>query len=298
VPSPYHPGEIAVQEQAGVRAAATKVGAVVHEAIDPPAAHYLAQRYTLYLGSIDARGRPWASQLVGPPGFVSVPTPKTVRIEAMPAAGDPLAANLDANPLVGLLAIDPVTRRRYRVNGVATVRRGGIEVAVVQAYGNCPKYIQQREPIAVVEAVADVPVTHGRALTAAWRARLERTDTFFLATAHPTAGVDVSHRGGAPGFLRVLDERTLAWPDYQGNMMFMSLGNIAAHPVAGVLLVDFETGDVLQLTGEARIDWDRERAAMLAGAERVVELRVDEIIDAPGASALRWRLLEASPFNP
>jgi hypothetical protein len=130
------------------------------------------------------------------------------------------------------------------------------------------------------------------------RARLERADTFFLATVHPTAGADVSHRGGTPGFVRVRDERTLAWPDYQGNMMFMSLGNIAVHPGAGILLVDFESGDVLQLTGEARIDWDPERAATLAGAQRVIELRVDEVIDSPGASPLRWRLLEPSPFNP
>jgi len=141
-------------------------------------------------------------------------------------------------------------------------------------------------------------VTHGTALSDAWRACIERADTFFLATAHPTAGADVSHRGGTPGFVRILDERTLAWPDYQGNMMFMSLGNIAANPAAGILLVDFESGDVLQLTGEARIDWNPERAATLAGAERVIELRVDEVIDAPGASPLRWRLVETSPFNP
>jgi len=229
---------------------------------------------------------------------VSVPTPNTVRIESAPAPGDPLGANLAANPLVGLLAIDLVTRRRYRVNGFATVRSGGIDVAVVQAYGNCPKYIQRREPVSVVQPAPDLPVTHGTALSDAWRARIERADTFFLATAHPTAGADVSHRGGAPGFVRVLDERTLAWPDYQGNMMFMSLGNIAANPAAGILLVDFESGDVLQLTGEARIDWNPERAATLAGAERVIELRVDEVIDAPGASPLRWRLVETSPFNP
>jgi predicted pyridoxine 5'-phosphate oxidase superfamily flavin-nucleotide-binding protein len=298
VTSPYHPGEIAVQERAGVRAAATKIGTGVRRVIEPPAAHFLAHRYTLYVGSTDARGRPWASQLVGPPGFVSVPTPDAVRIEAVPTPDDPLAANLEASPLVGLLAIDPATRRRYRVNGIAMRRDGGIEVAVVQAYGNCPKYIQRREPVAVVEPSAAVPVTRGTRLTPAWRERLERADTFFLATAHPTAGTDVSHRGGRPGFVRVLDERTLAWPDYQGNMMFMSLGNIAVHPVAGILLVDFESGDVLQLTGEARIDWDPEPVVTLPGAARVVELRVDEIVDAPGASPLRCRLVEASPFNP
>lgn len=298
VSSPFHPGERAVQERAGVRAGADKIGASIDDAVPPAAAHFLAQRYTLYVGSVDAAGRPWASQLVGPPGFVSVPSPHSVRIDAAPGADDPLAANLRADPRVGLLALDPLTRRRYRVNGSATVRTDGtIEVAVAQAYGNCPKYIQRREPIGVVPPDRDRPVARGTALTGAQRARLERADTFFLATVDD-GGADVSHRGGAPGFLRVLDDRTLAWPDYQGNMMFMSLGNVAVRPVAGLLIVDFDDGDVLQLTGDARIDWDPARAAGFAGAQRVVELRIHEIVDAAGASPVRWRLVEPSPFNP
>ncbi|MGH7893672.1 MAG: pyridoxamine 5'-phosphate oxidase family protein [Candidatus Binatia bacterium] len=298
--SPYHPGEIAVQERAGVRTGAAKIGGIVDDAIAPPAAHFLAQRYTLYVGSLDAQGRPWASQVVGPPGFVTVVDPRLVRVDAAAASGDPLFENLRVNPHVGLLAIDLATRRRFRVNGIAALAPGGgVEVAVAQAYGNCPKYIQQREPAAVVDASADGSrVTRGTALTPDQRLRIERADTFFLATAHPTAGADISHRGGRPGFVQVADARTLLWPDYQGNMMFMSLGNIEAYPKAGALFVDFEAGDLLQLTGTARIDWSAERTQEFPGAQRVLEFRVDEVIDARGASPLRWRLLEPSPANP
>jgi predicted pyridoxine 5'-phosphate oxidase superfamily flavin-nucleotide-binding protein len=298
--SPYHSGEIAVQERAGVRTRATKIGAIVDDTVSPPAAHFLAQRYTLYVGSLDRSGRPWASQLVGPPGFIAVVDPQTVRIDAAPASWDPLYENLRQQPHVGLLAIDLVTRRRFRVNGTATLTsEGRIEVAVAQAYGNCPKYIQKREPIAVRgEPDPTAHVVRGSTLGPAERLRIEHADTFFLATAHPSAGADVSHRGGAPGFVQVTDERTLVWPDYQGNMMFMSLGNIAANPRAGVLFVDFESGDVLQATGTATIDWSPERAKAFPGAERVIELRLDDVIDAPAASPLRWRLVEPSPFNP
>jgi len=297
--TPYHPGELAVQERAGVRAGAAKIGAGIDDTIPPAAAHFLAQRYTLYVGSTDLEGRPWASELFGPPGFVTVSEPHTVRIDAVPAPGDPLGANLRPDAHVGLLAIDLVTRRRYRVNGRATVdAAGAIRVAVDQAYGNCPKYIQRREPVGVRDDGFDpARLVRTTALSPDQQRRLAAADTFFLATTHPS-GADVSHRGGAPGFVHVVDDRTLAWPDYAGNTMLMSLGNLEADPRAGILVVDFETGDRLQLTGRARIEWSAARAAELAGAERVVELRVDAVVDAPGASPIRWRLLEPSPFNP
>ena len=281
-------------------AGAAKIGRSIDDAIAAPAAHFLAQRYTLYVGSLDSEGRPWASQLVGPPGFVTVIEPRTVRIDAAPAPGDPLLANVRANPRVGLLAIDLVTRRRFRVNGAAEVDdRGGLSISVDQAYGNCPKYIQRREPAAVSDELGDTSrVSRHTSLTPEMRARIERADTFFLATANPTAGTDVSHRGGRPGFVQVASADHLVWPDYQGNMMFMSLGNVAVYPRAGLLFVDFETGDVLQLTGRASIDWDPTRAAAFPGAQRLVELDVETVIDAPAASPLRWRLVEPSPANP
>jgi predicted pyridoxine 5'-phosphate oxidase superfamily flavin-nucleotide-binding protein len=297
--SVFHPGEIAVQERAGVRAGASKIGRSIDDEIPPAAAHFLAQRYTLYAGTLDAGGRPWASQLIGPPGFVSVPDPRTIRIDATVAPGDPLLDDLRTDPRIGLLAIDLVTRRRFRVNGRAAFGDdGALRVVVEQAYGNCPKYIQRREPLAVRQEPGGGPLARSTALSPGQRARIAAADTFFLATAHPTAGADVSHRGGRPGFVRAVDERRVTWPDYQGNMMFMSLGNIAAHPRAGLLFVDFGTGDVLQLTGTARIEWDADRRAEFPAAERVLEVDVEAVIDAPGASPLRWRLLEPSPFNP
>ena len=296
----YHPGELAVQERAGVRAGAAKIGASIDAVIEPAPAHFLAQRYSLYVGSLDVEGRPWASQLTGPPGFVTAVSPTIVRIDAAPAPGDPLLANLAANPAIGLLAIDLVTRRRFRVNGtVKGVANGVIDLTVAQAFGNCPKYIQRREPVGVSKDLPDASrVVRSRVLSDAQRARIAAADTFFLATAHPSAGVDVSHRGGRPGFVGAPDERTLVWPDYQGNMMFMSLGYLAIHPRAGVLVVDFERGDVLSLTGSATIDWDPARTTRFAGAERVIELRVEDVVDVPEGSVLRWRLVEPSPVNP
>ncbi len=155
-----------------------------------------------------------------------------------------------------------------------------------------------REPEAVGGSPAEQPGTARRAgtLTDAQRRLISSSDTFFIASAHPEGGADASHRGGLPGFVRFLDENTLAFPDYSGNNMFNTLGNIAANPKTGLLFVDFERGDTLQLSGEARVLWDPARATEFAGARRVVEFRVGEVVE--NAVPLRWRFAAYSPFNP
>ena len=298
--TPFHEGERAVQERAGVSRMADKIATGVDDSIPPPAQEFLRRRYVAQLGSVSPRGAVWGSQRVGPPGFMTCPDERTVRIEAAAVPGDPLLENLRGDPRLGLLAIDLPTRRRYRVNGRAFLEGDEvIAIRVDQAYGNCPKYIQRREPVEALDVhPADRDVAHGAVLTEPQRTFVESADTFFLATAHPDAGADVSHRGGRPGFVRVSGERMLVWPDYAGNTMFMSLGNLEVNPHAGLLFVDFDSGTTLQLTGRARVDWDAARAATFPGAQRVVELEIDETVETRNASPLRWKLVEPSPFNP
>ena len=110
------------------------------------------------------------------------------------------------------------------------------------------------------------------ALDARTRALVAGADTFFIATWHPGGGADASHRGGRPGFVRVLDDRTLEFPDYPGNNMFNTLGNLVGHPRAGLLFVDFERGDLLQLTGRAKIRWEPATAVRRGRSRRSARL--------------------------
>jgi predicted pyridoxine 5'-phosphate oxidase superfamily flavin-nucleotide-binding protein len=100
-------------------------------------------------------------------------------------------------------------------------------------------------------------------------------DTFFVATASgpgvPGGGVDISHRGGPPGFVRVEGEALLI-PDYRGNRYFNTLGNLLLQPRAALLFVDFEGGGLLQLQGSAEVFWDQ---ADLPHAERVWRFEVE-----------------------
>ena len=104
-------------------------------------------------------------------------------------------------------------------------------------------------------------------------------------------GVDVSHRGGKPGFVRVGVENgasVLTSPDFVGNFSFNTFGNLALNPRAGMLFVDFSSGDVLSLTGEAEVVWDGPELAAFVGAERLLKFRVAEGLLLESACPLRW----------
>ena len=297
---PFHPGEIAVQERAGVRGMARKIGTGIHSEIPPRAKEFLFDRDFAVVASVGPRGSVWASLLTGAPGFLEAVDETRLRVRSSPLPGDPLAEGLHDGGAVGLVVIDLQARRRIRLNGIVELRSEGFDLVTREVFGNCHKYIQSRVlEDAAVEAPLRAPtVARTNGIDATRQAWIQSTDTFFIATVHPTAGADASHRGGEPGFVRVIDERRLAWPDYAGNNMFQTLGNLAADGRSGLLFVDFERGDTLQLTGRARVDWEPARAGEFPGAERVVDFEIAESIEIRGRGTRRFRLLERSPFNP
>jgi uncharacterized protein len=297
----FHEGEIAVQTRAGGREMAAKVGGGIRPAIAPERREFIARQPMAVLGTVDADGRPWASVVTGAPGFMRVLDDQRVLVAGLPPAGDPALANLRQRAHLAMLIPEFGARRRLRLNGRGEIAGGAIVVRPEQVYGNCPRYIQARAPIGVYEwSAATEPSAPVKAtqLSPEHQALIARADTLFIATDHPQAGADVSHRGGKPGFVRVLDAGHVAIPDYAGNRMFNTLGNVAANPRAGLLFIDFDSGRTLQLTGRAAIDWDPARAASFAGAERLVDFALDDALDNPRGFALRLRFLDYSEFNP
>ena len=302
----FHHGEQALQEWAGVRERLAEVGPrVIRDYMPEQHRLFFADLPLLFVGSMDADGRPWASVLTGQPGFVSSPDPRLLTIRAMPQAYDPLAENLAVGRPVGLLGIQLETRRRNRMNGMVTaVGPDGFTVAVGQSFGNCPQYIQARAPRFVSAAADPILEAEGPRLSDDSAALIARADTFFIATAaadpgSDTAhGVDISHRGGRPGFVRVAragGRTVLTIPDFRGNFYFNTLGNIAANPRAGLLFIDFATGDVLSLTGLGQIDWNGPDVALFAGAEHLLHVQIDSGGYFRNALPLRWSAPDYAP---
>ncbi|MFD2271321.1 pyridoxamine 5'-phosphate oxidase family protein [Undibacterium arcticum] len=269
----------------------------------------------MVVASLDAQGQPWASMLVGPPGFLQSPDPAHLRITAQPCFGDPLNQNLAEGAAIGLLGIELHTRRRNRMNGTVERRDpDGWSVRVLESFGNCPKYIQQRDTV-LTEGLAHIaapkPVARSDRLDARAQAIVAVADTLFIATSYQAgdrrkpddgggasadrAGADVSHRGGKPGFVRIDDERTLSFPDFVGNYLFNTLGNLLLDPRAGLLFIDFSNGDVLYLSGRVEIIWDGAELSRYAGAQRVLRFHVLQSIRVDGALPLRWSAPQQSP---
>ena len=294
----FHAGELAVQRQAGVAQMAARVGRSIKPTILPAAAHFLQERPFAIVASTDSKKRPWASLLTGPPPFMHTLDEQTLRIQALPLASDPLLANLQARGQVGLLAIDFATRRRMRLNGTAVWHDDEFIIHANQVYANCPKYIQKRS-LSMRPLASDPPESSTTtALSTEQVDWIATADTLFIATAHPKGGADASHRGGNKGFVHVQNSQQLIIPDYSGNMMFNTLGNIAANPKAGLLFFDFESNRLLQLTGQAKIVWDDAQIAHYAGAERLVVFNTEQVIETKNALPFAWTFHSYSPFNP
>jgi predicted pyridoxine 5'-phosphate oxidase superfamily flavin-nucleotide-binding protein len=296
----FHAGELAVQARAGVRAQASKIGLGIRATIPEFVRELLRQQRVAVIASVDGEGRVWTSLLTAAGDLIEVLGPDSLRVHAWPAAGDPLRDNAHPGAEVGILVIDFGTRRRVRMNGrLVPAPVGSLLVRTRQVYINCPKYIQRRVIDAPLDAPGPPTVAQPRhRLSPAQQRWIADADTFFIASFHPEAGADASHRGGNPGFVRVLSDGTLLFPDYAGNTMLNTLGNIAANPRVGLLFVDFERGAVLQLTGSAAIIWDDAQVREFAGAERLVRCSIDGAIEHAGALHWHWQLVDRSPHNP
>ncbi|MFJ7268068.1 pyridoxamine 5'-phosphate oxidase family protein [Streptomyces sp. NPDC099050] len=289
--SGYHWGSLAIQERVGVREHAVHVGQSISPHIKEVAAAFLGLQPHLVVGAADAGGRFWASLLTGAPGFVRATGPDRIAVKGGIPEGDPLGEALaTAGTRVGTISLDPRTRRRMRLGGTLEVTPGGFALAAERVFANCPKYLQKRQPVQLAAEGAGV-VRRGDALTPGQERAVRAADTFFVATSAGADGADASHRGGMPGFVEVLSPTELAWPDYAGNAMFLTLGNLVADPRAGLLFPDWESGALLQLSGRAEPEFG-------AGGDRRVRFRIESVVESVHPGRLLWSAPEYSPANP
>jgi len=292
--SPFHAGEQQVQERLGVRDIEDWARKVVrHHLPEEHRAFHTAIPF-LIVAARDEKGRPWATVLTGRKGFVTSPDPSSLMMDTKPVPGDALEWALVAGADLGILGIELATRRRNRVNG--RIKRNGSDVialSVEQAFGNCPQYIRERAWRYVDSESAGIPA-RGTRLTPSQSEWIASADTFFIASGHrgeeenPAYGMDASHRGGEPGFVQIVSETRLRFPDYAGNNHFNTIGNLVLDPRAGFLFINFETGSLLQLTGRTTIDWDSNAVARFPGARRLVTFDIEEVVELPAAIPLRW----------
>jgi uncharacterized protein len=299
----FHEGEIAIQERAGERDLARRIGAGISPRIIEGALPFLERQRLLAITTAGDDGLLWTSVWCGEPGFIT--SVDGQRVSIRPAlmsvtAGDPVRTRLSVGRDVGMLAIEVMSRRRLRVNGtVVAISDHEIRIVVRESVGNCPKYIQRRHPHTVAAPAPPAHSESGGTLDEARRELVERVDTAFVGSLHPTRGADASHRGGKPGFIRVVNATTLRVPDYRGNGMFMTLGNFESDPRASLVAVDFDRGRAVSFSGCARLEFGVEDPQNpTGGTGRYWDLDVREWVQFDLPPNVRWELIDVSPFNP
>ena len=301
----YHEGELIVQERVGVLEEGKRNAAAIADSIVKGALKFIDQQPMAVLGSVDVDHNVWASVLVGKPGFLDAVDDRTVMFDLAQTARnthDPFWENIAHRPEIGMLVIELASRRRLRINGrISRESDDRLRLDVAESYPNCPKYIQRRHVTTNLVGSGESPgePNRGIALGPGQRDTIVAADTFFVASAHPERGVDASHRGGKPGFVRIIDDRRLRTPDYTGNCMYNTLGNFIVNPRAGLVFIDFERHRTLQLIGRPEILWDVDDVDHeTGGTKRYWELYVDRWLETDNAHPLQWSFQDYSPHNP
>jgi predicted pyridoxine 5'-phosphate oxidase superfamily flavin-nucleotide-binding protein len=292
----WHSGELALQRYAGVAERMDMIGPrVVRDHMPDQHRDFFAQLPFVVLGTVAPDGRPWATLRAGLPGFLESPDPQRLDIDFPRDAADPADAGLEDGDAIGLLGIELATRRRNRLNGILHRQPGAVPyIGVRQSFGNCPRYIHPRSLRYSRDPAlrSDVPPQTLGALDAPARAWISAADTLFVASYVdlPDAGrqVDVSHRGGAPGFVRLDADGGMTIPDFNGNSFFNTLGNLALNPRAGLVFVDFDSGALLQLSGRTELLLDSREIAEFDGAERLWRFFPEVVVRREQALPLRW----------
>lgn len=300
--SPWHNGERLLQEKYGFADKMAAIGPrVIRRFMPEQHKDFFNQLPFVIAGSVDDKGDAWASIISGTPGFISSPSNTELSIFADIDQNDPISRNLVKEAGIGLLGIELHTRRRNRVNGsIKSIGTKKIELEVEHSFGNCPKYIHLRNYkfIRSTEDFSNEKVQHHNFINPELEKQIEVSDTFFVTSYINTEKgpqVDVSHRGGKPGFIKINDDGSLTIPDYAGNFFFNTLGNFLENPKAGLLFPNFENGDLIHLTGNAEVILNSPETKTFIKAERIWKFRPHQIILRPNALPIRWDLQEYSP---
>src|SRR5258705_1062943 len=303
--SPFHDGEQTIQRLAGVRDRMELKGrAVIRDYMPEQHRSFFAALPFMVVGLADQNGHPWATTLSGPPGFMNSVDANLLTIKAWLDPADPLHRCIRDGAPVGGLGIELSTRRRNRINGrIENCMIGeGFSIRVQQSFGNCPKYIQARTERPRLRSKPAPKSRMASHLGDGVVGFIGEADTFFIASRsaqldrdEPSQGLDVSHRGGLPGFVQVVSPTELCFPDFSGNLLFNTLGNLEVDARAGLLFIDFRSGGILHILSRTKICWDVPVTTRSAGVARLIFLDIQCVLHREHAFPHLYDFVSYSP---
>jgi len=292
----FHAGEVEVHAEWGISTEAYEQQSkqMMLPVINPQEHEFISKLTFSFAATVDSAGRPWASPLlagVGP--LFDITGPTTMTIASQHGDGDSFFDNLESTGELGVLFFNTATRRRAKSMGRGTQTASGkVDYEMTRLFGICPKYIFERHHTVSTDAVTTTPESR-RGLDEADGVQLRASDTVFFAS-HSSHGADVTHRGGSPGFIRTLDSNTIEIPDYAGNGMFNTLGNLRLDDRLALPSVDFTTGRTIQLTGRAAM---KRTGFVLPEPERSVVVDIEQV-EVSWTQVGQWADVGPSRYTP
>ena len=301
----FHKGELEVQQKAGEAMIARANGRIITNKIPARGAQkFLENQPMVVVSSLDEDNKVWVSPLIGKAGFVSILDTSLLsfnKFEIYSSKKDIFYTNIKKNAILGSIFVELATRRRIKINGRVALANNEIEVITDEVIGNCPKYIQQRSMAPPEDTTLHEKIEKGDVLDGSMRKLITGADTFFIGSKSNHNKLDANHRGGNAGFIKIVDKSTLKIPDYRGNSLFNTLGNIQLNSKTGLLFIDFEKGNILQLTGTSKILFDqhsKEDMIKTGGTGRYIVFNIEKWIVTKNHHKAKWEFLTNSPYNP
>ncbi|KAJ3251133.1 hypothetical protein HK103_002620 [Boothiomyces macroporosus] len=305
-----HSGEVAVQQLRGISVNEANPSWYISDEIPKQHADFFANLLYFPFGAIDKDGTLWASILVNP--VVKILSKVNMQIQCSINEKDPFLNAVLGSQYFAAVGVDFTNQRRNKVNGkiLSAVFADRILTLILQAdenMGNCPKYITVRN-LEYCERKAGEPVIMDR-LNMEAQSLINKSSTMFMVTKHMVGdssecdlGIGFNHRGGARGFMRYYKDKDvgkIVLPDYSGNRFFQSLGNIQSDGAAGLVIPDFETGDMLHVTGSARNVFGKEADSIMPRMSLITIIEIQKAILIKGGLNLCLVGNEVlSPYNP
>ncbi len=298
----FHKGELAMQAESGVQERMHKVGnAVIRDRIIEQHKEFFENLPYVFIALQDNDNRPWMTLMQGAPGFINSPDERTLNLNGKLIGEEHLDLNLDQRQAIGLLGLDLSNRRRNRLNGYLSTAgsHNTLSIEVGHSFGNCPKYIQIRhfDQDSQNAGGHELVASHFSTFDSTITRLIEHSDTLFIASAEKADGdLDASHRGGKPGFVRVSDQSQLWFNDYPGNNLYQTFGNVHGYSTVGLMFVDFETGDLVLLSGKAHIETLEKQSQDSKFLPRRFHFSLEKGIHIERAVNGSWVLEEMSPY--
>ncbi|POR38466.1 Uncharacterized protein TPAR_01325 [Tolypocladium paradoxum] len=314
--STFHEGESAVRQMLKVPPSENPTS----PGLPAPYAMRVQQSPLVALGTLDAQGRPWTTVWGGERGFAGPVAQGVLGFSSdVDTRHDPVFGALwegagedglvqpggGRGKMMAALAIDLETRDRVKLAGVmmaGSAKEEAVQaaMAVTESLGNCPKYLNKKDVRRHSPAGARL-VSEGLPLPEEALALVDKADMFFLSSTNGET-MDTNHRGGTQGFVRVVrndeEDVVLVYPEYSGNRLYQTLGNLRVNPLIGIVVPDYDTSDVLYLTGSSSILVGHDASSLIARTNLAVKITVTSARFVKAGLPFQGTLGEPSPYNP